>query len=288
MSGQLGHRGLLLASGPAWTPAQIGTATLKYWMNDDTVASDAGAGACSNWSSPGGYFGDAFGQTTGARRPLIVAAGLNGRRIIRFNGTSSELVTSAGGGATALFRDVPQAWMCVVCKSNISDTTDRTLIGGPTATGAGRLSMILQRSTLAAGLGGVNARRLDADAVALLNNTSNPGTAAHMRMLTMDWSQGDVTSYINGVADAQNLSFTTSGNTSNTAADRPLGLGAYPGFAGAAGAQFASVDIAEVLIGTTLLTLTERLKLEGYLAHRWGLTGSLDSGHPYKTVAPTV
>ena len=30
-----------------------------------------------------------------------------------------------------------------------------------------------------------------------------------------------------------------------------------------------------------------RQKIEGYLAHKWGTTSSLDSGHPYKTVAPS-
>jgi hypothetical protein len=29
------------------------------------------------------------------------------------------------------------------------------------------------------------------------------------------------------------------------------------------------------------------LKLEGYLAHKWGLTANLPAGHPYKTIGPT-
>ena len=36
--------------------------------------------------------------------------------------------------------------------------------------------------------------------------------------------------------------------------------------------------------GTDISTLE---KAEGYLAHKWGLTGSLPSSHPYKTSAPT-
>jgi hypothetical protein len=35
-------------------------------------------------------------------------------------------------------------------------------------------------------------------------------------------------------------------------------------------------------------TTTERQKIEGYEAHKWGLTGNLDAGHPYKNSAPTV
>jgi hypothetical protein len=32
----------------------------------------------------------------------------------------------------------------------------------------------------------------------------------------------------------------------------------------------------------------DRQRIEGYLAHKWGLVGSLPSGHPYKTAAPTL
>lgn len=31
---------------------------------------------------------------------------------------------------------------------------------------------------------------------------------------------------------------------------------------------------------------THRQKVEGYLAHKWGIQGSLDAGHPYKSSAP--
>jgi hypothetical protein len=39
-------------------------------------------------------------------------------------------------------------------------------------------------------------------------------------------------------------------------------------------------------LGATPST-TNRQKLEGYLAHKWGLTANLPAGHPYKTVGPT-
>ena len=34
-------------------------------------------------------------------------------------------------------------------------------------------------------------------------------------------------------------------------------------------------------------TQAESDKVEGYLAHKWGLTANLPSGHPYKTSMPT-
>jgi hypothetical protein len=41
-----------------------------------------------------------------------------------------------------------------------------------------------------------------------------------------------------------------------------------------------------ILVSDALSTLT-RQKIEGYLAHKWGLTANLPSGHPYKLVGPT-
>ena len=38
--------------------------------------------------------------------------------------------------------------------------------------------------------------------------------------------------------------------------------------------------------GTGGTDISDVQKAEGYLAHKWGLTGSLPSGHPYKNIAP--
>jgi len=40
--------------------------------------------------------------------------------------------------------------------------------------------------------------------------------------------------------------------------------------------------------GTGGTDLTELIKAEGYLAHKWGLTGLLPSDHPYKSSQPTI
>jgi len=45
--------------------------------------------------------------------------------------------------------------------------------------------------------------------------------------------------------------------------------------------------IAEVIISTEDWSTSQRQKIEGYLAHKWGLTANLPSDHPYKTVGPT-
>jgi hypothetical protein len=46
-------------------------------------------------------------------------------------------------------------------------------------------------------------------------------------------------------------------------------------------------DIAEVLCFSEKLENSDRLKVEGYLAHKWGLQGDLPADHTYKSSAPT-
>lgn len=45
-------------------------------------------------------------------------------------------------------------------------------------------------------------------------------------------------------------------------------------------------QIAEVVVIDGALDELTRQKMEGYLAHKWGLADSLPSGHPYKDEAP--
>jgi hypothetical protein len=45
---------------------------------------------------------------------------------------------------------------------------------------------------------------------------------------------------------------------------------------------------SEFILGDTTLSSADRERIEGYLAHKWALTGSLPGGHPYKNAAPTA
>jgi hypothetical protein len=42
----------------------------------------------------------------------------------------------------------------------------------------------------------------------------------------------------------------------------------------------------EIIACSSVLSTTDRQKLEGYLAHKWGFTADLPSGHPYKSLPP--
>ena len=50
--------------------------------------------------------------------------------------------------------------------------------------------------------------------------------------------------------------------------------------------DFFKGDILEVLVFDRFLLASERAKVEGYLAHKWRATDSLNNVHPYKEIAP--
>jgi len=46
-------------------------------------------------------------------------------------------------------------------------------------------------------------------------------------------------------------------------------------------------ELQEVILLNSVPPTVIRQKIEGYLAHKWGLTANLPAGHPYKLVGPT-
>jgi hypothetical protein len=125
-------------------------------------------------------------------------------------------------------------------------------------------------------------RRLDADSLASVSNATNYGTGYLIGGTILDYTNSDAYVWVNGSAAGSNTSFQTSGNTSATNSQ-----------AWNIGATGANLNphlgrIGEIILCNTALGTSDRQKLEGYLAHRWGLTSLLPGGHPYKTTAPTV
>lgn len=60
------------------------------------------------------------------------------------------------------------------------------------------------------------------------------------------------------------------------------------GWGGLGGVNTLQGDIAELGFYNRVLNSGERDQLEGYIAHKWGLSGNLPGGHTYKSSAPTI
>jgi hypothetical protein len=162
----------------------------------------------------------------------------------------------AVGNAKHLFRTdawSPAAYMFV---QSTSDTLYMTLSGNLT----GKYQLLVQSGSAAANIAGSTqtAVRVDGTAVAV------PAT------------RGTMYTSINGT----HVGYSEATLTSWTA----IRLFGYY-----SGTTFSySGDFGEFIFLNAIPTTDTRQKLEGYMAHKWGTTASLDGAHPYKSTAPTV
>jgi hypothetical protein len=78
---------------------------------------------------------------------------------------------------------------------------------------------------------------------------------------------------------------TTNGNGAHDSDYSPskVSLGAYSNLA-----ETSKGEVAEFVLFNQVLSVSDRQKVEGNLAHKWGLTGSLPANHPYKSSPPTT
>lgn len=69
----------------------------------------------------------------------------------------------------------------------------------------------------------------------------------------------------------------------------PAGTVAISQFSADRGNAYRGIigNICEIVAFSSNINAVTRQRVEGYLAHRWGTTSSLPSGHPYKSAAPT-
>lgn len=258
---------LILASGGGssaqWTPSAITTALWYDAADATTITLDSGVVSQFNDKSGNGKH---LVQATASSRPTPVSSGQNGLDTMSFDGGDQLQLTGQsdiGTGAIHIF----QVWK--------AGSSLGTYFRPPLLLDNGMPGKPLQRfataSTSYLRLGGtpninppVNIRTKTAFCIHLLSAVNN--------------SPRDLEEWFDGT-----LSYSgTSTNTYDLTSQKiTMGVGDYASYIFAG--EFCE---AVVLAGT--MTEATRQKIEGYLAHRWGLTASLPSGHPYKSTPPTV
>lgn len=288
MTRAIAHHALLMASGSLWTPANLPVQP-QIWVDWDSAVTNV-SGAASAWSNSKGSIGGSFSQSTAGNRPAILSsvAGIGGKRALSFDGTN-DWIRMDSAGAAALFQNTGAGWCFSVITKRGTDGagTARASMYAPHATtGATRFQSAVG-SAANANANILFVKRLDADSTSSLIGSTAPGSWV-IRCDLMDWANGDGFIYLNGSLNAQNLSLTTSGNTSNTGGFNSrvtLGANAATGTAD----SFADIDAACYIIGAgSLPSAANRERMEGWAAWKLGLQSILPIGHPYKTEPPYV
>ncbi len=231
----------------------------------------ASGGLVGQWDERKGNGINLTATTT--QRPTVVSNELNGRSIIRFNGTTNSLRNASA----AVLRNVGAATLIAVVRRASNIAASATFISTDTSTSSVR-ALMAYRATGGEGIS-VGGRRLAANAFQGTATTTPYSADWRIAIGILDYANATLTYFENGALIATGA-FQTPGNTENSGG--VLCLGASPDGAG----SFFNGDIAEAAIIHSAIGTTLRQQIEGYLGHEWALNGGLTAGHPFLTFPP--
>jgi hypothetical protein len=247
-----------------WNPSMITTALWLDAADASTVTTVSSA--VSQWNDKSGNGRNAT-QSTAGYRPTYTSAGQNGLNVLTFDGTDDWLAlpnTTNPSGGNATF---------VACKPNHVNTVT-FIIGRAYTWGSWQLASAGTGTTVRYGMGRDGIDEGVITATGLTNNTD--------KVLT-------------GTYDNANVRVSSNGNTFVTTAYTPnptynandaTTIGAARTTSNVIASPFRG-PMYEIVVIHSAPSQTVIEKMQGYLAHKWGLTASLPAGHPYKTVGPT-
>jgi hypothetical protein len=256
---------LAAAAGGAapWTPADITTA---LWLDaaDASTITEV-SGVVSQWNDKSGN-GRNVSQGTAGARPALTAANLNAKDVLTFDGgdslASSVNFPLTGNAAFSIF---------YVAKK--TTTGNGMTVGWGNTSLAGKAAGYYEDSTL---------RGLAFAGGQIYNTTSSQNNIWHIAAFTK--LPGAINTTSQAFRNGADVAMSGHSSTTPDIASAPFAVGQWADFVAA---RFIG-SMAEVIVTSSSASTFDRQRIEGYLAHKWGLTANLPNDHPYKTAAPTV
>lgn len=263
-----------------WTPTNLTTAPVEWFKGDAGITTSSGE--VTAWAQQGSKTG---GMTRPAGYTGPTTSTLNSLTTTVYAGTGSSigLTTSAtrsySSGAMSVF---------ILVKRTSGRTSTYDVALNTDVPWSSTQGLCVQYDTGTAGV------------VSCYGGNGYGGTGPYFQVQTLPGPATDGfwhtlealwASTVTGYYDGNSQSFSASSGASFPAlSSYLLDLGFNPD------GNFLGGEIAEVIMLNYAPTTGERQQIEGYLAWKWGVTGSnvtdlvgkLPSGHPYKSAAPVV
>lgn len=254
----------------SWTPASISTV---FWLDASLSSTITIATGVSTWADRNGNGVNAT-QATGSLQPSYSATAFPGSLPgVLFDGANDIMDIS-----TIAMRNQTHGVYWVFSRSG-AGTGDgySPMIGvrasAGTGTDRGALHYVKNTGNLGACYpyyGGPASNSYDLSSGTVYSNST--GNVMAFQSNTTGWGvwrNGTLEGTTNGIStpNTDNIGYSIGGQYS--VSRRTNGV------------------IGEIIMVQTTDTTT-RQKIEGYLAHKWGLTSSLPADHPYKTAAPNL
>jgi hypothetical protein len=199
----------------------------------------------------------------------MVTSGLNGRDVMTFDGTN-DILNRATTGANGL----TTSSIISVFRLNSGGGSEDIPMGIGSTGNAGRMRGLYRAGSTTLGFAGWSND--------VPTSTLSYDIAGGYHLF------GFVQSALSG---PNNITLLRDGTTEtastpsalNTTSDG-FSIGSLQGAAVAT--YYTAMTVGEILVFHTAIDTDTRQRVEGYLAHKWGLTANLPAGHPYTTTPP--
>jgi hypothetical protein len=265
---------VLITSG-LWSPLDLPSAQRTIWLDaSDPATVSQSSGVVDSWGDKwaGGF---EFNTTTNSEKPTTGVAQINGLETITFDGANDVLYSRKNGALrslTDLDKDVAYnnwAGFFVVRSKSLKNASWYNEVGVSNYIGIGPYSNNWFYFDAGLDTSGATNRTAYTPFTGTYPTTSLVGLTAN----TTDSTK----SYLNGEMKHQ------------TSSPFSLSAGVWTRLGGNGTPTGGSdADWGEVIILRQVPDEPTRQKIEGYLAHKWGLTGSLAASHPYKFAPPGI
>lgn len=248
---------------PSWSPSSLASSVIKGWYKADDAASiTSSSGAVSQWNDKSGN-GNHVAQATGTLKPTTGTTTLNSKNTLSFDGGDTLNKTTG-----VSFPD-NSTGLTVLAVVKFTSSVSPGWIVFPTNSAASDFSWSFGRN-------GANSFGIRSYQGSTANQVTFNDNSTATQLLSAIATTTLRQLWQNGTSQGTN---TATDSTTHAAGRIYLGSDNNP-------STFFAGQIAEIIVlsGTDQTT---REKAEGYLAWEWGLQGSLDAGHPYKSAPPT-
>ena len=257
---------------PLWTPENM---DLALWLDaaDTSTVTENATPVVTNWADKSGL-GRNFFRSAGT--VTLDPAVYNGNSAMYFDGSGAVLLAEGGIGKGAA-TNVRNFTVFHVAYFDPTGETDLNIL---------RCANGLSSSSVrnAAGMTSIGYRVLDRDTYTAVNYGLPPLEGLTLTCHVTEYLNGQAYIARDGASLANYTALINSGATSPTPSEE-----IYIGASSISGAlQKFKGHICEIIAIDRYITERQRLLIEGYFGHKWGIAGKFRADHPFKAAAPTL
>lgn len=259
-----------ILAGTPWTPTNL-TNSVKLWVSSDSIVADSSNRISQLTDKSGNNYH--FTQSNNSYKPVLSTVDDN--PVIRFDGSND--VMYGVESTKSIFRNINKYFIFLVYKSTTGGQTEQFLLHSSQASSTAWRAGIRVRE-----IGNIDALGRVNDSTYFANGFANNHNI-QIGVMYVDMQAGFVS-----VADdgkSFNSVAVTTGSIPNTASTNVMSVG---GNESNSSTYALKGDLYEIIVSTNALSEIDKQKLEGWAAHKYGLTDNLPVDHPYKILVPTL